>query len=73
MIADTRRLAPKPTKRQLAKIDREIERCFYLHGRNVQISVLKIGTIYEAGRAAALAGGDLEAAVIAAIALVREN
>jgi hypothetical protein len=73
MFTDTRTIAPKHTKRQLAKIDREIDVLFNRHGHGVQIPIMKLGTITDAGRAAALAGGDVEAAVIAAIALVREN
>lgn len=73
MFNDTRQIAAKPSKRQLQAIDREIERIYYRVGQGVQIGVLDIGKVYDAGRAAALAGGNLEAAIVAAVALYRKN
>jgi len=72
-FTDTRQIAKKPSKRQLAKIDREIEAFFYRHGRGVSIPIMELSKITAAGRAAASGGSDaIEAAVIAAIAPYRE-
>jgi len=49
-----------------AKQDHRIEQIYYQHCAGVQISLLDIGSIFAAGRAALAAGGD-EAAVTAAI------
>jgi hypothetical protein len=72
-FTDTRRIGRKPTRRQLAKqLDKQIERLYYQHAQGRQIPVLKIVQIYVAGRTAAAAGEDVEAAVIAAIAVHTE-
>jgi hypothetical protein len=70
---DTRQIAQKPSKRTLNKIDKQIEAFYYRHGQNIEIRILDISKIYALGRAAAAAGTDIEAAVIAAIAQYRQN
>lgn len=55
------------------QLDQQIERFYYKHGQNVQISILDIPKVYARGRAAAAAGADIEQAVIAAIAKYRAN
>jgi hypothetical protein len=70
---DTRRIAGKPTRRQLAALDRQIEAIYYRSCSGVQIPMLAISGIFAAGRAAAAAGGDVEAAILAAVAAVRTN
>lgn len=63
----------KPTRRQLDKqIDKQIEQLYAKHAAGRQINILKIGTVYADCRAAVAAGGDLEAAVIAAVAKYTE-
>lgn len=73
MFTDTRRIARKLSKRQLAAIDRQIELMYYRVAQGVQISILDIGKVYDAGRAAIAAGADLEAAIVAAVAQLRRN
>lgn len=73
MFTDTRQIARKPSKRQLAQIDREIERIYYRVGRGVQINVMDIGKVFDAGRTAALSGGDVEQAIVAAVNALRQN
>lgn len=73
MFTDTRRVAAKPSKRQLAAIDKLIERAYYRVAQGVQINVMDIAKIYRAGHAAAQAGGEVEAAVAAAVAQLRQN
>jgi hypothetical protein len=74
MFTDTRRLAGKPSRRQLAAVDREIERIYYRVAGGVQIDVMDIGKVFEAGHAAA-AGGEaaIEAAIVAIVAQLRKN
>lgn len=60
-------------KRALAKIDKQIAAIYLRNCSGVQINVMDIGKIYAAGRSAAAAGGDLEAAVMAAVAALRQN
>lgn len=72
-FTDTRRIARKPSRKQLAAIDRQIELTYYRVAQGVQISILDIGKIYAAGRAAIEAGADLEAAIVAAVAQLRRN
>lgn len=61
------------TKRQSNKLDKQIEQIFYAHCSGIQIPILSIGKIFAAGRAAALAGESIEAAVLASVAAVRAN
>lgn len=55
------------------EIDQAIERLFYRHAQNVQIPVMDLSKITRAGKDAHAAGQDMEPAIIAAIAAVREN
>jgi hypothetical protein len=61
------------TKRQKTAIDREIERVFRAHCGGIQISVLDIPKVFRAGHDAAAAGTDIDAAVIASVAALRQN
>lgn len=63
----------KRTKRQLAAIDKEIERIYYRIACGVQINMLDIPKIFFAGRDAELLGQDMEAAIAAKIAELRQN
>lgn len=49
------------------KLDAEINRLFKAHGQNIQFNIMDLGKIRKAGVAAAEAGEDIEAAVVAAI------
>jgi hypothetical protein len=68
MFTDTRTIAKKPTRRQLADIDRRIEACYYRHCHGTTIAMMDIGRLYAAARQAALAGDDPEPVVVAKIA-----
>src|SRR5688572_3545038 len=62
------------SKRQLAgDIDRLIEAIYYRTCAGVQIDIMDIGKVFAAGRSAALTGGDVQAAILAVVALVRKN
>jgi hypothetical protein len=64
----------RASKRQAAAaMDAEIERIYYRLGQGVQISVLDIGRIFAAGRAAIIGDRDLDAAIAEAIATYRKN
>jgi len=67
----------KKTK-ESKRIDKAVEDAFNTHGKGFQKPMLKfhildLGKIHDAGVAAAQAGQDIEAAVIAAIAKYRFN
>lgn len=62
----------RKTKEQ-KRIDNLVEASFYRHAQNVQIPVLDLSKVHAAGVAAAQAGGDIDAAMIAAIAQYRRN
>lgn len=61
------------TKRKRNQIDKQIEATFYRTCGGVQLNVLDIGKVFAAGRTAAESGGDIEAAVLAAVAVLRQN
>lgn len=58
---------------KLEAIEKEVERLFYQFGNGVQINILNLGKITQAGVDAYLAGGNLQEAVIEAIAKYKEN
>ena len=60
----------KLTKKQ---IDKLIEQTYYKHGSGVQIDIMNINKIFNAGHAAYSAGQSLDDAIVAAIAKYREN
>jgi hypothetical protein len=61
------------TTRQLKALDKQIEQIFYATSSGVQIPILSIGKIFAAGRAAAVAGTSIEAAVVTSVAALRVN
>jgi hypothetical protein len=63
----------RAARRQLAALDAQIERIYYRIAQGVQSNVMDIGKVFAAGRQAAAAGGDLEAAVAASVAQLRQN
>lgn len=73
--------APKaPPKLKGKKLDDAISKAYYRHGNGVQVNIMDIGKIYDAGKAAYEAAATLEAAeaaldeaMIAAIAKFRKN
>lgn len=62
----------KATRRQLAQLDAQIERLYCRHAAGRQIDIMKIGQLYAYCRTVAAAGGDLEAAVVTAVAQYTE-
>jgi len=75
MFTDTRTIGKKPSKRTLNQIDRKVDAIYRRHCSGIQISIMDIGGIFDAGRAVALAGGDdaaIAAAVLAKVAEVRK-
>lgn len=63
---------PRQTKEE-KKIDGLIEAAYYRHGNNVQVNVMDIPNIFNAGRAALQAGKDLDTAMIELVAKYRQN
>ena len=62
----------KQTKQEKAQ-DRLIEKTYYKYGYGVQINVFDIPRVFQAGRYALDNGQDLDAAIQAAIANLRQN
>ena len=54
--------------RQTAALDKQIEAIYYRAAAGKQINILDIGKVFKAGHAAAAAGADVEAAIVAAVA-----
>jgi hypothetical protein len=73
MMTKTMKPRRAQTQRALNKLDREIERIYYKVASGVQLSILDIPKVFAAGHAAARAEGDVEAAVVAAVAALRVN
>jgi hypothetical protein len=61
------------TKRQQNQIDKQIEQIYYRRCSGIQISVMDIGKVFAAGRLAAAAGTDIEAAIVARVEQLRMN
>lgn len=59
--------------KQEKRIDDMVEAAFYKHGSNIQFNIMDLGKIHKAGVDALLAGQDLDAAILAAIASYRQN
>lgn len=55
------------------RVDKLIEQTYYKYGSGVQINVFDIGKVFEAGRSALAAGTDLDEAIKASIAQLRQN
>lgn len=74
MFTDTRRIARKPTARQLAKqTDDMITRTATAALAGHTISILDIPKVYAAGRRAHETGADIADAVRAAVAQYRQD
>lgn len=54
-------------------IENQVDAAFRVHGQCVQINVMDVGKVLEAGRAAGRAGGDIDGAVKAAVEQYRQN
>ena len=61
------------TKREQNKLDKQIEQLYYRHGNGVQIDIMNINKLFSFCRQAAEVGTPLEQAVVAAIAIYRED
>ena len=59
--------------KEAKRIDNAVDAAFKTHGNNIQFNIMDLGKIHDAGVAAGQAGGDIDAAVIAAIAKYRQN
>ena len=55
------------------RIDAAADAAFYKHGNQIQFNIMDLGKIHDAGVVAGRAGGDIEAAVVAAITKYRAN
>ena len=55
------------------RIDELANAAFKAHGNGVQVGIMDIGKVLDAGRDAAKAGGDVDEAVKAAFAKYRKN
>lgn len=55
------------TKRRDRKLDAHIQDCYKRHAAGRTINVLDIGKVFAAGEQAHAAGGDVEAAIKAAV------
>jgi len=60
-------------RRKKDPLDALIEQTYYKYGSGVEISVMDIGNIFQAGRAAHAAGTSLDDAIKEAIAKYRKN
>ena len=61
------------TKRQAQQADQQIEAYYYRTYSGVQINVLDIGKIFQAGRQAIANGEPFEPAVDAVVTQIRRN
>ena len=61
------------TKRQSNKLDKEVEKAFSRHGRNIQFGVMDLGKISGETRNAVLAGEDIDNAMKTAVAKYRKS
>ena len=62
----------KKTKAQKA-LDAVIDASFKKNGNCIQFNIFDLSKIHRAGEVAAAAGQDIDAAIIAAIAVYRKN
>jgi hypothetical protein len=53
--------------------DKQIEQAFYRVANGAQINVMDLGKVFSAGRAAIAEGKDLDAAIRAIVAVLRQN
>lgn len=65
-------MAARKTKAEKA-LDTQIERIYYANCSGIQINMLDIPKVFAAGRAAALAGTDITAAIVTTVAAIRVN
>jgi hypothetical protein len=54
-------------------IDREIEAAYYRRCSGIEINVMDIGKVFDAGRKAHAEGADVEAAIVAFVETIRKN
>lgn len=65
--------AKAPAKLKGKKLDAEINRLYKIHGDRVQVNIMDLGKIFNAGKQAYETGGDMEQAIKDAIAQYRQN
>jgi len=64
------------TKRQQKQIDKRIERAYYATCSGVQINIMDIGKVFDAGRKALAEGADeagLKTAIVEFVETIRQN
>jgi hypothetical protein len=66
-------MGTKAEKAAAKKLDREIERIYYESCAGVQVSILDIPRVFDAGRKAAAEGRDVKEAIVSFVASVRKN
>ena len=54
-------------------LDRQIDAIFRANCSGIQIDMMDISKIFAAGKAAAAAGADIQAAVLSTVAALRKN
>lgn len=60
-------------KSMAKKLDKEIERIYYANCSGIQIDIMDIGKVFDAGRKAAAEGRDIKEAVVAFVETIRKN
>lgn len=73
VLTSGRALGAAEKKLSKKQIDKLIEQTYYKYGSGIQIDIMNIQKVFDAGHAAYSAGQSLDDAIIAAIAKYREN
>lgn len=60
------------TKREKNRLDRLVDQAFCIHGNRVQFNIMDLGKIHAETLAAVVGGGDVNEAMIAAVAKYRQ-
>ena len=55
------------------RIDAAVDAAYYRNGNGIQVNIFDLSKIMNAGRAAIISGGDVDAAIIAALKIYRKN
>ena len=61
------------TTKESKKIDAAVSAAYHRHGNGIQVNMMDLSKIMHAGRTAVIDGGDLDAAIIAALKIYRQN
>lgn len=66
-------LDDKKVKREIKKIEKRIEQAYYATCRGIQIDIMDIGKVFDAGKKAISEGRDLETAIREFVETIRKN